>query len=138
MYMNDKNNSQLKHQDFVDLKKRIESVVAAGLDAEIYSKGLEMSAYFIQSGSVKFMDFSHKMLRDVGRCILPYLKGLYSGIRYCPGMESFSDEMSTPDFVDRVDLKLIKIDDKFYRQLWCHAMGLWHASEYIEKGYSSA
>jgi len=132
-----KNSAPLKHQDFVDLKKRIESLESPGLDAEIYSMGLKMSEFFIRSGFVKFLDFAHKMLKDVGNCIRPYLKSLYSGIRYCPGMESFSEEMSSPDFIDRIDLKQVKVDDRFYLQIWSYAIGLWHASTYIEEGYYS-
>ena len=131
------NNALLKHQDIYDLRKQIESLDAPCFDSEVYSKGLDIAAFYVRNGYVKFLDFSHKLLKDVGNCIKPYLKSLYSGIRYCPGMETVAKDMSSLEFVDRIDLESVKPDDKFYRYICWYAIGLWYACECLEKGYYS-
>lgn len=125
----------LKHQDLYDLRKQVESLDAPCLDADILSKGLEIAGYYIENGFIKFLDFSHQMLKDLGNSIRPYLKTFYSGVRYCPGMESFSDEMSSVEFVDKIDVGGIKQDNMFYHKSWRFAFGLWHATEFIERGF---
>jgi len=127
----------LKHQDFYDFRRQVESLDAPCFDPEVLSKGLEIAGFYIENGYVKFMDFSHQMLKDVGNCIRPFLKALYFGVRYCPGMESFSERMSSVDFVDRIDLSGIKQDNMFYDKSWRSAFGAWHATEFIDKGYYS-
>ena len=127
----------LTHQDVLDLRKRIEAMDAPAFDADVFSSGLEISAFCIRNGYVKFLDFAHKMLSDVGNCIRPFLKSLYSGVRYCPGLEAFREQMSSADFVDLVDPEGIKQDNKFYLRTWRFAFGLWYACEFIQKGFCS-
>jgi len=132
-----KKGTLLKHQDFYDLRKQIESLDSPSFDPAVLSKGLEIAAFYVENGYTKFLDFSHQMLKDVGNCIRPFLKAVYSGVRYCPGLESFSGDMSSTDFVDRIDLDTIKQDNMFYGKSWKMAFGAWHATEFIEKGFYS-
>ena len=132
-----KSTTLLKHQDVYDLRKHIESLDTPCFDAEVYSKGLEIAEFYVRNGYVKFLDFSHKLLKDIGSCIRPFLKSLYSGVRYCPGLESQSKEMSSLYFVDRIDVEGIKQDNMFYHNTWRSAFGSWHATEFIEKGHFS-
>ena len=127
----------LTHQDVYDLRKRIESLDAPSFDAQVFSTGLEISAFYIRSGYMKFLDFAHKMMDDVGGCVRPFIKCFYSSMRYCPGLESFRDGMSSPEFVDRVDVGSIKHDNKYYRSNWKTAFGIWYASEFIGKDCNS-
>lgn len=132
-----KNTTLLKHQDLYDLRKRIESLDSPCFDAEIMSKGLEIAAFYVSNGYTKFIDFSHKMLQDVGNCIRPFLKCLYSGVRYCPGLELSMPGMSSVDFVEKIDVGGIRQDNKYYQNTWKTAFGIWSACERIEEGYSS-
>lgn len=129
--------TQLKHQDLFDLKKLIESSDVSSFDYSVLSKGYEIAVFYLKNGSVKFMDFSHQMLKDVGNCIRPFLKTLYSGLRYLPGLESLSEEMSSIAFVEKFDVNAIKQDNMFYSKEWKTAFGAWHATEFIKEGFFS-
>ena len=99
----------LTHQDFVDLRKSIQSLDSPRFDAAVLSKGTEIAAFYLKDGCADFLAFSRRMIADVGECIRPYLKSLYSAVRYCPGMERYVKDMSPVDFVHLVDVQMIDI-----------------------------
>lgn len=99
----------LTHQDFVDLRKSIQDLGSPRLDPAVLAKGTEIAAFYIKDGTTGFLDFSRRMITEVGECIRPYLKSLYSAVRYCPGMEGSAKDMSPVDFVHLVDLQMIDI-----------------------------
>jgi hypothetical protein len=64
-----------------------------GFDPEVFYIGTQMAMYHIESGANKFVDFSKRMVDDLGEVIRPYLKASYEGARQMPGMEQFSKTM---------------------------------------------
>jgi len=101
----------LKHQDIYDLRKGIESLGTPSFDAKVFSKGVEVAAYYIKDGHEEFLDFSRIILSSVGDCIRPYLKSLYNGIRYCPGMEEYMGRMTSVNIVNLIDVSMINPND---------------------------
>ena len=101
----------LTYQDFVDLRKSIQALNVPRFDPAVFAKGLEIAAFFIKDGCADFLAFSRRMIADVGECIRPYLKSLYSAARYCPGIERYATGMSPVDFVHLVNVNMISGKD---------------------------
>lgn len=93
---------------YEELKKRMREKLDrlnVGFDPELLSIGAEMAAYHVEAGARKFVDYSKRMIADLGDTIRPYLKSLYVAARTLPGMEEFAKEMDSYDEVMRVDVE---------------------------------
>jgi len=74
------------------------------LDKNILVDGYQLSAYILDEGNVAFPDYANQMVDAIGQDIIPYLKTMYVGSMWFPGMEKFRSQMSSVDEVDTFDL----------------------------------
>lgn len=88
------------------LRKKILGQLNAGIDLEILSIGLQLTAGHIDRGLKKFADYAKQMIEDFGDAIRPYLKAFYNGARDLPDVVStgLAEEMNSYDEVSRFDV----------------------------------
>lgn len=87
----------------------------AGIDPEILTAGIDLAGYHIEAGARKFVDFSSKMIADIGDTIKPYLKSLYLAVRNYPGIDNKG--MNTEAELDRIITATTKLTyDQFVEQ----------------------
>lgn len=80
-------------------KEKTRGQLNVGFDPELLSIGTQMAMFHIEAGARKFADFAESMIEDIGVNIKPYLKSIYEGARYMPGMENVAKDMDKPDIV---------------------------------------
>lgn len=87
-------------------KKMFGGQLNCGIDPEILTIGIELTAGHIDRGIKKFADFAKVMIEDLGDAIRPYLKAFYNGAREMPEiMESgLAEEMTPYDEVRTFDV----------------------------------
>ena len=51
------------------------------LDPEIIQAGIDLAGYYIEGGSRSFVEYSRKMIADLGDAVRPYLKSFYMAVR---------------------------------------------------------
>ncbi|MBT7915082.1 DEAD/DEAH box helicase family protein, partial [Candidatus Bathyarchaeota archaeon] len=76
------------------------SNINSGIDPEVMQAGITLAGYHIEKGARTFTAFAKAMVEDLGEGIRPYLRSWYEGVRYYPGMESISKEMTAAGDVD--------------------------------------
>lgn len=65
----------------------------SGIDPELMQAGFVVAGYHIERGARKFVDFSARMIEDMGEAVKPYLKAFYNGVRDLPGIDQITKEM---------------------------------------------
>lgn len=80
-------------------KEKTGGQLNAGIDPELFTIGTQMAMFHLEAGARKFADFVRSMTADIGESIKPYLKAIYEGAKYMPGMENVAKDMDNPDFV---------------------------------------
>jgi hypothetical protein len=78
-----------------------------GFDPEMFTIGAQMAMYHIEAGAHKFADFANRMIEDLGQAVTPYLKSIYEGARYLPGMNELSKKMDSSADVADYDIEHI-------------------------------
>lgn len=81
-----------------------------GFDPELLAIGTELAAFYIEAGARKFRDFAESIVADLGDSVTPYLKAIYEGARYMPGMEKVADDMDDSNFI-----ATFQVDELFQR-----------------------
>lgn len=107
-------NTIVSKDRYEELKKRMLAKLNnlnAGFDPETFAIGCEMAAYHIEAGARKFVDFSRKMIADLGDAIRPYLKSFYNGAKDLPGMEGFASETDSYETVSATDVNGITLEE---------------------------
>jgi N12 class adenine-specific DNA methylase len=107
------NNKIITTDKYEELKARMQEKLGrlnAGFDPEVFFIGAQMAAYHVEAGARKFIDFSKRMINDLGDAIRPYLKAIYNGARDLPGMEEFKKEMTPAAEVENIDVDSIQIE----------------------------
>ncbi len=93
-----------------ELKKRLKQKVLGqmnmGIDPEILTIGMELTAGYIDRGIKTFADYAKVMIDDLGDAIRPYLKSFYNGARDLPEVQEagLSEEMTPYDDVRTFDV----------------------------------
>ena len=110
------NNKVVSQERYEELKKqmldKLKGQLNAGFDPEIFSIGVQMAAFHIEAGARAFVDFTKRMIADLGDAIRPYLKGIYNGARDLPGMEEYKPQMDSAQDVERIDVNdLDKVEE---------------------------
>ncbi len=83
------------------LKKKLSgNQLNSGIDPEIIMAGMELAGYHIEAGARSFVDYSARMVSDLGEGIKPFLKSFYSAVRNYPGFDSKG--MNTEKEVDQL------------------------------------
>ena len=82
-------------------KKYDPTQLNTGIDPEILTAGIDLAGYYIEGGARSFMDFSQKMIADIGEAIRPYLKSLYMAVRNYPGTNKTG--MNTEAEIDAIN-----------------------------------
>lgn len=87
-------------------KKMFGGQLNCGIDPEILTIGIELTAGHIDRGIKKFADFAKVMIEDLGDAIRPYLKAFYNGARDMPEIieNGLSEEMTPYDEVRTFDV----------------------------------
>lgn len=80
-------------------KEKTQGQLNAGFDPELLSIGTQMAMFHIEAGARKFADFAKSMIEDVGESIKPYLRAIYEGAKYMPGMENLAKDMDSSDII---------------------------------------
>ena len=107
------NNKIITTDKYEELKAKMQEKLGqlnAGFDPEVFFIGAQMAAYHVEAGARKFIDFSKRMINDLGDAIRPYLKAIYNGARDLPGMEEFKKEMDSAAEVEGIDVDSIQIE----------------------------
>lgn len=108
-------NTLVTTDQYEELKKKmlakLNSQLSAGFDPEILAWGAQMAVYHVEAGARKFVDFSQRMIRDLGDGIRPYLQAIYNGARYMPGMEELRKDMDSADDVEAIDVNAISVEE---------------------------
>lgn len=108
-------NTLVTTDQYEELKKKmlakLNSQLSAGFDPEILAWGAQMAVYHVEAGARKFVDFSQRMIRDLGDGIRPYLQAIYNGARYMPGMEELRKDMDSADDVEAIDVNAISVKE---------------------------
>lgn len=78
-----------------------------------YLNALNIGYLSVNSGFIKFDDFSKKMVTEIGQWIKPILKSLYIEIYYDPSMEETAKKMDAIEYIDSFDIDSLFIDDNF-------------------------
>ena len=101
-------NKIVSNDRYEELKKRMKDKLNnmnIGFDPEMLAIGSEMAAYHMEAGARKFADFANRMIKDLGENIKPYLKAFYNGAKDLPGMEEFSKDMDSNEYVSAYDFE---------------------------------
>ncbi len=87
-------------------KKMFGGQLNCGIDPEILTIGIELTAGHIDRGIKKFADFAKVMIEDLGDAIRPYLKAFYNGARDMPEImeNGLAEEMTPYDEVRTFDV----------------------------------
>lgn len=108
-------NKLVTTDQYEELKKKmlakLNSQLNAGFDPEILAWGAQMAMYHVEAGARKFIDFSQRMIRDLGEGIRPYLQAIYNGARYMPGMEELRNDMDSAADVEAINVDTITIEE---------------------------
>lgn len=88
------------------LRKKMLGQMNMGIDPEILTIGIELTAGHIDRGIKKFADYAKAMIDDLGDAIRPYLKSFYNGARDLPEVidSGLADEMTSYDEVRNFDV----------------------------------
>ena len=108
------NNTLVTKDRYEELKKRMKDKLNnlnVGFDPELLAMGTEMAAYHVEAGARKFVDFSKRMIGDLGDAIRPYLKAIYNGASDMPGMEELSKDMDDSATVRAIDVNGISTEE---------------------------
>jgi hypothetical protein len=102
--------SQINKNKAVATQEATSTNLNVGLDGDTRLLGITLSGILIESGTKKFEDFVKAMIADIGPGIKPYLKQLYSMVRFEPGFDTKG--MSSHDEVDMADIEEIAMGIK--------------------------
>jgi len=110
------NNTLVTTDRAEELRKRIKAKLKkstkqlnAGLpaDPELMRDATELGVFYIEGGARKFVDFARKMIEDLGDAIRPYLKSVYAGAYYYPGLENTGmDPIASIDSINVDEISL--------------------------------
>lgn len=103
------NNKIVSKERYEELKKRMIKKLGQlnfGMDPELLEIGIEMTAYHLEAGARKFVDYAKAMVNDIGDAIRPYLKSLYNAARDYPDVvqAGLNVGMSTSEEVSKFDV----------------------------------
>lgn len=90
------------------LRAKLKNQLSSGLDPELMQAGITLAGYHIEAGARKFADYARAMIADLGDGIKPYLRSLYEGVRYYPGMPA--NEMSAAAEIDGIDVDALSAE----------------------------
>jgi predicted RNA methylase len=108
-------NKLVSQARYEELKARLKGKLGnlnMGFDVEILTIGIEMAAYHIEAGARSFIDFSRRMIEDLGVNVIPYLKSFYLGAKNMPGLDKTGMDTSTD--VENIDEQTLynEVNDK--------------------------
>lgn len=84
---------------------RFDRTETKSLYSETMLAGIALSGIQIELGTKKFEDYVRAMIAEIGPGIKPFLKQLYTMLRYQPGFNT--QGMDSLDFVDKADVEKI-------------------------------
>lgn len=73
-----------------------------GINPDTFAACVELTFYIVEDGVRSLKDVTKALHENFGEKILPYIKGIYSNVRYLPESAEFIDEMDGVSYIDSI------------------------------------